>query len=267
MQKEFAKNLKNLNFLMVLVSFLVMTSCKEGLPGDAADCVEPDMQHLMKLKQGQDQPAAEDPTVCRAPVDDNADDGSDGSIGDNPADEPIDDDVDEPVDLPEEPSAAFTINYVLRDFSKSKRAKMDDAIEKLKLVVNSIEFKEAVLAHTYNGVYQYVDNLGLSNSQIYEKIMAGAETLNPAIDEEMDIDITLYFTNNSVVGYTYPNSERIWVNDKFFTSNSLGQVAANIMHEWTHKIGFGHDYNRTARRPYSVPYAVGSIVRRLVDNL
>ena len=97
--------------------------------------------------------------------------------------------------------------------------------------------------------------------------MLGAETLSPEEDEEIDIDITLYYSNNSTVGYTYPNTNRIWVNDKFFAVNSLGKVAANVLHEWTHKIGFDHDFKRTTRRNFSIPYGVGTIIEKMVDGM
>ena len=163
--------------------------------------------------------------------------------------------------------ANIEINYVLRDFTPAQQEKMDEAIRRLKIVINSTEFKEAILKHTYKGERVFVDNNGLSNEEVYESLLLGQETLNPVIDEEIDIDITLYFEDNSTVGYTYPSSERIWVNNKFFATYSYGKVAANVIHEWTHKLGYGHDYQRTTRRSYSVPYGVGSIVKELVDSM
>lgn len=161
----------------------------------------------------------------------------------------------------------LTVNAFLREFSPEQEDKMRRALERLKIVVNSKEFKEAVLSHTYQGETTFVDNKGMSNVEVYQAIMAGVETLNDELDHEMDLDITLYYSNNSTVGYTYPNTTRVWVNNKFFAGYSLSKVAANAMHEWLHKIGFGHDYNRTARRAYSVPYAVGTIVRNLIDEM
>jgi hypothetical protein len=139
--------------------------------------------------------------------------------------------------------------------------------KRIKIVINSTAFKERVLNHTYQGVRTFYDNEGLTNEEIYEAIMLGSEDLNPGDNETIDIDITLYFRNNSTVGYTYPNVNKIWVNNKFFAGFSLGKVAANVAHEWTHKIGFGHDFNRTTRRNFSVPYGVGTIIQELVDGL
>lgn len=170
--------------------------------------------------------------------------------------------------LPEKDEFAnLEINANLRDFIADREGKMLDALERLKIVVNSKEFKQQILNHEYQGQKMFVDNQGYSNLEIYNLIMLGAETLSPSEDEEIDIDITLYYSNNSTVGYTYPDTNRIWVNDKFFAVNSLGKVAANVLHEWTHKIGFDHDFKRTTRRNFSIPYGVGTIIEKMVDGM
>lgn len=218
----------------------ISASCKK-VPVQAAveDCLMPDQEQQRSLASTNEEDTTEEVTrVCVLPQQD--------------------------------PQANLEINAAFRDFEKfpaNRKSKMLEAIERLKVVVNSTEFRQRVEDYVYNGRYQFVDNLGLTNEQIYFRIMDGAETLNNIVDNKMDIDITLYYSNNGTVGYTYPNTTRTWVNDKFLNANTLGQVAANVVHEWTHKIGFGHDFNSTASRPYSVPYGVGSIVRELVDSM
>jgi hypothetical protein len=170
--------------------------------------------------------------------------------------------------IPErEETANLTINASLRDFGPEKEEKMRDALDRMKIIINSKIFKSRVLNHEYQGKKTFVDNGGLTNQQIYDKLMIGAESLIPEEDEEIDVDITLYYKSNSTVGYTYPDTSRIWVNDKFFATFTLGKVAANVTHEWTHKVGFGHDFNRTAKREFSVPYGIGTIIKELVDGM
>lgn len=171
-------------------------------------------------------------------------------------------------DVPtQEPGANLGVNIVMRDFNDTQEAKMLDAVERIKLVINSIDFKERVIGHTFEGERVFVDNNGMTNEEIYEAIMDAAETLIPEIDNEMDIDVTMYYKRSSTVGYTYPDTTRTWVNSRFFNGYTSGQVASNLTHEWTHKIGFGHSYYNNASRPYSVPYAIGGIIEELVDSL
>jgi hypothetical protein len=166
-----------------------------------------------------------------------------------------------------DPSSSLTINATLRSFSESDEEKMREALERLEIVVNSIEFKERVINHIFNGENTFNDNDGLTNEEIYEKLMSGKEDLLPSVDSEMDLDMTLYYKNNSTVGYTYPDTLKIWVNKKFFAGYTYGQVAANALHEWSHKVGFTHSFNNNASRPYSVPYAIGTIAREMVDAM
>lgn len=163
--------------------------------------------------------------------------------------------------------ANLSVDVFLRDFNQAQENKMSSALARLQHVLNSEEFRQRILNHKYQNKKTFVDNRGMSNQEVYEEIMKGAETLSNTVDEVLNLDITLYFSNNSVVGYTYPNSTRIWVNNKFFAQYSYGKVAGNVAHEWTHKLGFGHDFNRTSSRVYSVPYAVGNIVAELVEKM
>ena len=160
------------------------------------------------------------------------------------------------------PAAALSFDASV-DFlnaTANQAVKFDRAIEILKLVVATEEFRSRVLNYTYQGVKHFVDNNGLSNSQIYQAILDGAEKLKPNKNNTIDLQVEIYTADNNIVGYTYPNVSKIWVNTKFFNNYTAAGVAHNLMHEWLHKIGFGHDAAATPSRPYSVPYAIGKIV-------
>ena len=168
------------------------------------------------------------------------------------------------------PSNAVTFNTNIKTFkfTSAGRKKINSAAELIKEVVASEEFKNKVLNHKYNGKKQFANNQGLTNKQIYNKILNGAEKLNKVADNEMDLELELYTDNDSnTVGYTFPNTNRVWMNSKYFNKNTPALVTTNMMHEWLHKLGFGHDAEVTAKRPYSVPYAVGYIVRDLAKKL
>jgi hypothetical protein len=160
------------------------------------------------------------------------------------------------------PTAALTFetNIEMINFSSAEQEKMDHAIEIIKLVVATEEFKNRVLNHTFNGSKTFVDNGGYSNAQIYQMILDGAEKLSPYKNNTIDAEVELYYASTNVIGYTYPSSKRIWVNTKYFNSYTAAGVAHNLMHEWLHKLGFTHSSSWTASRSSSVPYAIGYMV-------
>ena len=168
--------------------------------------------------------------------------------------------VDDP--LPDQ-ALTFDTQVTLVNFDRDQEEKMNTAIEILKLVIATDEFREQILNHTYNGAKTFVDNGGLSNAQIYQVILDGAERLNGLRNNKMDVEVELYYESNNIVGYTYPSTPRIWVNKKYFTSYTAAGVAHNLIHEWLHKLGFDHAATWSISRDYSVPYAIGNIVGKI----
>ena len=145
-----------------------------------------------------------------------------------------------PEDIP--PSEAYLfdaqIHYV--NFGPSDQEKVEKAIELIKTVIASPEFKHRVVNYTYEGKKAFVDNKGFSNEEIYLKLIDGKEDLFPEVDYQMDLELELYYSSRNTVGYTYPNSTRIWMNTKYFNVFTPAEVAGNIFHEWIHKLGFDH---------------------------
>lgn len=221
-------------YARIIVLSTLLVACEAPLPQQEA-CTLPGSGSNGQLAQKQDGTTAQEPRECVLP---------------EPARE-----------------AELTVNLSITDFNALKEDKLRDAVERMVIVINSEDFKQKVLNHEYQGVKTFVDNNNLTNEEVYQTLLDGVETLNGVLDNEIDLDLTLYYANNSTVGYTYPNTNRVWINDKFFTTNTPGKVAGNLVHEWTHKLGFGHDFNVTQRRNYSVPYAVGNIIQELVDSL
>ena len=165
------------------------------------------------------------------------------------------------------------VNVYTRNFSRSSdRAKLEKGVEILKEVMNSKRFRELVYSFQWRGERVFNDNNGLSNEEIYAHLMTGAEVLMPEQDNTMNFDLTLYRSWNpfsKVKGYTLPDTMRIWIHKKFYRRRSWTptDVAANLAHEWVHKMGFGHDYNYNNDRPYSVPYGIGGIVIKVAEEL
>jgi hypothetical protein len=158
---------------------------------------------------------------------------------------------------------SFDANMVFTNFSLEDEEKVKKAIEVIKKVVGSEEFRDRVLNFSFNGDLGFVDNGGYTNEQIYRKILNGAEVLKPENNHKMDLDLELYFEEINTIGYTYPNVLKIWMNTKYFSTFTASQVADNIFHEWMHKLGFDHAIDYSVSRDYTVPYGLGYLVKEL----
>jgi hypothetical protein len=203
-------------------------------------------------------------TVQECPVVDTppVEDGDDDEVTELPPDEtPVDEGV-------PAMAALFGATVKYTNFTAADIDKVEAALEFIQKIIRTATFKDRVLNHTYNGKKQFVDNKGLTNEQIYQKLLEGAETLLPSIDNQMDLDLELYANySTSTVGYTYANTIKIWMNRKYFDAYDAEEVARNVFHEWTHKLGFTHASSATSSRPYSVPYALGSIMEDLAYKM
>jgi hypothetical protein len=156
-------------------------------------------------------------------------------------------------------------------FSATDLTKLNKAFVVLTQVLNSAEFRDFVLNYNYQSTGTFANSGGFDNEAIYNLVQDGKEAMLGIVDHTIDLDLVLYnppwYRRWGVVGYTYANTNKIWMNRNYFNRFEPSDVAANIAHEWMHKIGFDHDYKSTKRRPYSVPYAVGNFVSQFGAKL
>lgn len=168
------------------------------------------------------------------------------------------------------PIEAFTFDFNIKtvEMDRVKEEKLFKSVEALRKIFSSEEFRNRVINHRFLGKRRYHYNRGLSNRAIYKLILNGVETLYPVKNNSMDVEVELYSDYDSnVLGFTRPLSRRIWMNTKYFNRHDIAGVASHLTHEWLHKLGFEHEKERTELRKYSVPYAVGYIVKDLVKTL
>ena len=172
-----------------------------------------------------------------------------------------------------QPVEPLTVNLDgARNFSQDDYDKLVTATKLINVVVNSEDFKNAVLNFSYSGAKEFVQNLDMTNSQIYSYLMLGAEKYpaQTSVDHVMNFDLELYTSNwfgRNTLGYTDITTKTIHMNTRFYDRAEPYEIAMNMVHEWTHKMGFDHDKQRTDRRDYSVPYGVGYIVRDLASKI
>jgi hypothetical protein len=168
------------------------------------------------------------------------------------------------------PDDAYTFDFNVETFKMDRvnEEKILDSVELLRMVFSSPEFKQSILKHKLNGRYGFAHNKGLSNSKIYQRILEGMEKLHPYENNAMDVEVELYSDYDSqVIGFTKPSTKRIWMNNKFFDHHDPAEVASHLTHEWLHKLGFDHEKKRSETRKYSVPYAVGYIVKDIATRI
>lgn len=168
------------------------------------------------------------------------------------------------------PHHAYTFDFNIRteqEITWEQEQKILRALDIIRQVIMMPEFRDQILKHRFQGKRGFQYDQGLSNHQIYQRILEGAERLQPFKNNRMDLLLEFYTDYDSnVIGYTLPSTMKVWINNKYFETNSDAQVAANLIHEWLHKLGFHHDRERTVERRSSVPYAVGRIVRELGEE-
>lgn len=168
-----------------------------------------------------------------------------------------------PAPLAEAPILKANVTFFGDKATPERIAKYKKAIVIAQKVVATSAFRARVLSfdspYTVNKFYDTTR----SNAQVLSDILNGKETLSSDIDYEIDLEVDFYYEASTTVGYTTPSSKRIHINTKFFDTYTPRSVAANMMHEWCHKLGYKHAQAYSASRDYSVPYAIGSMVREL----
>lgn len=151
-------------------------------------------------------------------------------------------------------------------FSEDFRPTLDSSFDVLEQVVNSETFKQRVLNFkNARGDRSFASNNGKSNEEIYEIFMEGREKLLQNTPGEMNLYLKRYSKWwSKVIGWTNGNINTIHLNWKFYKNYRPHQIASNLAHEWTHKIGFDH---ASAAEHDSAPYAIGYIVEELSEQV
>jgi len=170
--------------------------------------------------------------------------------------------------VPNEALTFDTSGVTTNNATEAQDAKVQKALELIRKVIASEEFRDKVLNFSYNGKKAFVDNGGFTNEQIYQKILDAAELKYPDKNNRMDMDVSFYYNGwTSTVGYTTAGSTGINVNTKFFNSYDASGVADNLAHEWMHKLGFDHATYYSVSRDYSVPYGIGYMIEAMAKKL
>lgn len=156
---------------------------------------------------------------------------------------------------------------------ESEKHAIIEAGKRLQVVINHREFEQRVLVHEYDGKSGFADNViagrQFTNAQVLAILLAGREELDPVLDHEWDMELSVYTRKRSTVGSTSPGITTVYMNRRAlrFEEAGWGEIAGNMAHEHCHKLGFDHDFESTPKRPFSVPYAIGDMVEKVYASL
>lgn len=184
-----------------------------------------------------------------------------------------------PIDLdPDDPGTpgqlAFNCTVTFINQTQSEKNKYNAACSMIETIVTTAAFEDDVKTHrSYNGSVGYFGSsttcnsageLGNIGASVYQHMRNGDERRpsTTAVDNEMDMKVEMYRDDaSSTIGYTYSTSDQIWVNRKYSDGYKPSSIASNLFHEWLHKLSYGHSSASTSCRPYTVPYAIGYMIR------
>ena len=171
-----------------------------------------------------------------------------------------------------------TFDLTAKEFNIVKKA-----VNIIGKAVNSEEFKDFVLNFSWEKKYytgfwfwkkwhikrgfEFRWNKNLSNYEVYEKMMSGAEVLDPVEDREIDIYLKIDRRNKKgVVGYMYKGKKWQYTYAWVFRKYDEYGIAGNLLHEWAHHVGFSHERKYNPLREFSVPYALGRYIEGLKNG-
>lgn len=141
-------------------------------------------------------------------------------------------------------------------FTEAELKRHVSAMILVEKVINSLDWKNKLLKMKFTTTNK-------TPQEIYDHIMTGEETLQKGVDYEMDAKVEMYYKKNNIVGYTYSNVTTTWLN-RYVTDNySEEEIAGNFLHEWLHKLGYGH---ASASDHKSVPYQLGYAIRDMITE-
>lgn len=164
----------------------------------------------------------------------------------------------------------------LKNFTPSVRREVYKAIEILNRLFASEEFNKAIENYKFNGRRQFAKNLKivngrktkpLTNKDIYKLIHMGREERTTKNDGIMNLRLHMVtYLAKTTVAETHLFAAPIAVNKYKYTKYNAKQIAANMMHEWLHNMGFSHSGLTMQSRAHSIPYAIGGIVQKLAHK-
>lgn len=164
-------------------------------------------------------------------------------------------------------ATTFETKIITQGLSVEQEMEVQKAAEIIKLVVSSEEFKERILNHTVNGVKTFLNNNGLTNEQIYQKILEAAESDNLVKDNIMELTLELIPQTSSTKSWftrIVSGIRKIFVYLNLFQNTTPAGIAQTLFQQWLSKLGFEQPSDSSTK--LTVQSAVSSIIRELGEK-
>jgi len=162
------------------------------------------------------------------------------------------------------------INNRLIGFSRKSDIQKAERVRRLiDEVINDKNFRNQVLKAEFQD-RRFIDESGNTteisdNNIILKKLISGKEQYTGENkDYEWDLRVTLYRSITSEIGHR--SRETIFTKKRKYRNLSDRFIASHWIHEYLHVIGFTHDHERTRRRPYSIPYLIGTLASNTLES-
>jgi len=172
---------------------------------------------------------------------------------------------------------AFRVNAIeIKGKTAFQTEKMKRAAYIFEKVLNDPEFHKELGTKTFKSDRE--DDLvpDPTAGLVIEKIYAAAELYKP--EPNNTADIYWYAEKKSfwkrltgkceTIGYGYPGEKKIFTYTCLIEEEgSLAELAGNLAHEWSHKLGFKHRAEDHSEKYDTVPYVFGDLVEEHAARL
>jgi hypothetical protein len=154
-----------------------------------------------------------------------------------------------------------------KNFTQEEDTLLNKAVALIEQVINSEAFRKRIIDFSFNGKKKFNFNRGMKNEEIFNLLLSGEERYNNQADTELDFILEIGDEcPQGVVGVTIGGKRTKTYRCKLNEMNAA-EYAGHLIHEYCHYLGFTHTKNHNATRKYTVPYAIGYIVRDLATIL
>ena len=153
----------------------------------------------------------------------------------------------------------------INGLTPEREQKMKLAMSIFEKVMNDKDFQNELSSFPYQYDVDTDTNRTLTPQQVAVKLMNGQEFYKKDNDQTANLHWFIkkknkpLFSRHPAIGYGNEDGIPIYTYTWFFDNSDIADIVGHIAHEWSHKVGFEHQYEPHPRRDNTVPYAFGNL--------